>query len=49
MTMHHDANGWPCVGKYVGLVIDDDEPIFYPAEEQEYLNKTVEYYLLKNS
>lgn len=55
MTIHYDVNGRPCGGKYVGLIIDDYEPIFQTAEEQEYYkskefyNKTVEYYLLKNS
>lgn len=34
--MHHDANGWPCVGKYIGILLDNgDYPIFYTPEQME--------------
>lgn len=36
MSIHYDANGWPCVGKYIGLLIDESEPIFQTPEQQEY-------------
>lgn len=55
MTMHYDANGWPCVGKYIGLLSDGDEPIFYTPEQQKYYesqeckNKILMAYLMQNA
>lgn len=54
MTMHYDANGWPCIGKYIGLLIDSDEPIFLTQEQQDYQknqefkNKIFMAYLMQN-
>lgn len=42
MNIHYDANGWPCIGKYIGLLIDGEEPIFQTPEEQAYY-KTQEF------
>jgi len=32
--MHHDENGWPCVVKFIGLLIDNgNDPIFYTPDK----------------
>lgn len=23
MSQHRDCNGWPCIGKYIGIVVDE--------------------------
>lgn len=55
MTIHYDPNGWPCIGKYIGLLIDSDEPIFQTPEQQEYYKsmefqqKLLMHYLMQNT
>lgn len=32
--MHYNENGWPCIGKFIGLLIDNgDYPIFYTPDK----------------
>lgn len=53
--MHYDNNGWPCIGRYVGKIIDDGDSFIFMSPEDEIManeqfemNKYFYQYLVNN-